>query len=64
MIEGDIKAYFDILRDYHKLLAQLLCKEIRDQNLIDMYWKLVKAGAVLTPGALVESNIGVPLRQR
>lgn len=44
MIEGDIKGYFDNI-DHHKL-AKLLMKKLKDQNLMDLYWKLVKAGYV------------------
>jgi group II intron reverse transcriptase/maturase len=44
MIEGDIKGFFNSI-DYH-ILAELLKKEIKDPNLIDIYWKLVNAGYV------------------
>jgi retron-type reverse transcriptase len=44
MIEGDIKGFFDNI-DHHKL-AELLEREIKDPNLIDLYWKLVAAGYV------------------
>ena len=44
LIEGDIKGYFDNID--HQILAELLSKEIKDKNLIDLYWKLVKAGYV------------------
>jgi retron-type reverse transcriptase len=57
MIEGDIKGYFDNV-DHH-ILAQLLERKVKDKRLIDLYWKLVKAGYVET-GRLVESKIGVP----
>ena len=43
-IEGDIKGYFDNID--HKILAKILNKEIGDKNIIDLYWKLVKAGYV------------------
>jgi len=35
MIEGDIKGYFDNID--HKILEELLKREIKDQNLIDLY---------------------------
>jgi len=42
MIEGDIKGFFDNI-DYH-FLCSLLKKRIKDQNLIDFFWKMVRAG--------------------
>lgn len=44
MIEGDIKSYFDNI-DHH-LLAEALESKIRDKNLMDLYWKMVRAGYV------------------
>lgn len=44
MIEGDIKSYFDNIN--HHLLARALENKIKDQNLIDLYWKMVNAGYV------------------
>jgi retron-type reverse transcriptase len=43
-IEGDIKGFFDNVN--HQLLATLIQKKIGDQQFIDLYWKLVKAGYV------------------
>jgi group II intron reverse transcriptase/maturase len=57
IIEGDIKGYFDNID--HKILAEQLQRQIKDQNLIDLYWKLVKAGYI-NNGKFVESNLGVP----
>ena len=57
MIEGDIKGYFDNID--HKILEELLKREIKDQNLIDLYWKLVNAGYV-NDGNYVKNNLGVP----
>jgi len=57
MIEGDIKGYFDNID--HQVLADLLSKKIKDQNLIDLYWKLVKAGYV-NDGKHTRSHLGVP----
>ena len=57
IIEGDIKGYFDNID--HKLLAEQLKKQIKDKNLIDLYWKLVKAGYI-NDGKFVDSNLGVP----
>lgn len=44
VIEGDIKGFFDNI-DHHKL-ASILSTNIRDKNIIDLYWKLVNAGYV------------------
>ena len=57
MIEGDIKGYFDNI-DHH-ILASLLKKQIKDTNLIDLYWKLVNAGYV-NDGNFTRTNLGVP----
>lgn len=57
IIEGDIKSYFDTI-DHH-ILADLLKKEIEDTNMINLYWKLVKAGYV-EKGVYKENIIGVP----
>lgn len=57
MIEGDITGYFDNID--HQILATLLKKQIKDQNIIDLYWKLVKAGYV-NDGNFSRSNLGVP----
>lgn len=35
MIEGDIKSFFDNI-NHHKL-AELLLRDIKDKNLIDLY---------------------------
>nr|WRI02247.1 hypothetical protein [Acanthella acuta] len=58
MIEGDIKGYFDNI-DHHRL-AELLGKEIRDQNLISLYWKAVSAGYVCEGTKEPHSLTGVP----
>lgn len=57
MIEGDIKGYFDNIN--HQILAELLKKQIKDPNLIDLYWKLVNAGYV-NDGKFEKNNLGVP----
>jgi group II intron reverse transcriptase/maturase len=56
-IEGGIKGFFDNV-DHH-ILEQLLCKKIQDQQFIDLYWKLVKAGYV-EKGNYFDSPLGVP----
>lgn len=57
IIEGDIKGYFDNID--HQILAKLLMIKVKDQNLIDLYWKLVKAGYV-NNGKYTRSHLGVP----
>jgi group II intron reverse transcriptase/maturase len=67
-IEGDIKGFFDNV-DHH-ILEKLLRKYIEDQQFIDLYWKLVKAGYVASTvygcifdtkkGLSYESKLGVP----
>jgi hypothetical protein len=58
MIEGDIKSYFDNID--HRLLAEALESKIHDKNLMDLYWKMVKAGYV-NQGNYEPSGItGVP----
>jgi group II intron reverse transcriptase/maturase len=57
IIEGDIKNYFDSIN--HTILANLISREIKDQNLIDLYWKLVKAGYV-NNGKYTINSLGVP----
>jgi group II intron reverse transcriptase/maturase len=57
-IEGEIKGgFFDNVN--HHLLASLLQKKIGDQQFIDLYWKLVKAGYV-EEGVKGYSLVGVP----
>lgn len=57
IIEGDIKDYFNSIN--YDILAKLIAKEIKDQNLIDLYWKLVKAGYV-NNGTFKRNNLGLP----
>lgn len=60
-IEGDIKGYFDNI-DHH-ILEKLIKKQIPEQNMNDLYWKLVKAGYVNTGDSerqIQHSLTGVP----
>ena len=57
VIEGEIKGYFDNI--HHTILANLLEKEINDQQFMDLYWKLARAGYV-EDYKYVDSNLGVP----
>jgi len=44
MIEGDIKSYFSTIN--HSKLIQLVDKVIKDQRIIDLLWKFIKAGYI------------------
>jgi retron-type reverse transcriptase len=44
IIEGDIQSFFDSIN--HNLLAQLIKKYFDDQRLVNLYWKLAKAGYI------------------
>lgn len=56
-IEGDIKAFFYSI-DFH-IMENLLRKHFDDQRLIDLFWKMVRAGYVEF-GENKSSIIGVP----
>jgi len=56
-IEGDIKGFFDNV-DHH-ILAKFLSNKISDQQFIDLYWKLVRAGYI-EEGVKNDSFLGVP----
>nr|YP_006073027.1 cytochrome c oxidase subunit 2 [Nitella hyalina]AEH42842.1 cytochrome c oxidase subunit 2 [Nitella hyalina] len=58
MIEGDIKGYFDNV-DHH-LLAEILKEYVKDQSLIELYWKMVRAGYVNDGRLEPHSVTGVP----
>lgn len=57
MIEGDIKGFFDNVS--HSILAKILSKTIKDQQFIDLYWKLVKSGYI-DGGLYYNTFKGVP----
>jgi RNA-directed DNA polymerase len=42
VIEGDISSYFDTIN--HRKLMKLLSRRIRDQKLLNLVWKFLKAG--------------------
>jgi retron-type reverse transcriptase len=61
--EGDIKKFFDNID--HTVLANLLKKYFDDADLIDLYWKLVKAGylawdPIKKTRNFVLDDVGVP----
>ena len=51
VVEGDIKAYFDSIS--HKILLTLLRRRIRDEKLLNLIWRFLRAGVmdnkVVTP---------------
>ncbi|MBP1468880.1 group II intron reverse transcriptase/maturase [Candidatus Chloroploca sp. M-50] len=57
VIEGDIKSYFDTV--HHRKLMQILRRRIGDQDVLDLIWKLLKAG-VMEQGLFAETDEGVP----
>lgn len=59
MIEGDIKGYFDNID--HKILERLIIKYLNvDQSIINLYWKMVRAGYIEEGKRKVHSLSGVP----
>lgn len=44
VIEGDLASYFDTV--HHRLLLKAVRKRIADQRLLDLLWKLIKAGCI------------------
>lgn len=44
VIEGDIKSYFDTIN--HELLMKLLRRRIRDQKLLTLIWRYLRAGVM------------------
>jgi group II intron reverse transcriptase/maturase len=57
VIEGDIASFFDTLS--HKKLMQLLRKRIKDQKILDLIWKFLRAG-VMEKGKIRHTIIGTP----
>ena len=59
MIEGDIKGYFDNID--HKILEELMKKYLGvDQSIINIYWKMVRAGYIEEDRREIHSLSGVP----
>lgn len=56
LIQADMKGFFSNV-DYG-VLSSVLMKEVKDQQLVDLYWKLVKAGLVnRSPSNRILSNL-------
>ena len=58
MLEGDIKGCFDNID--HRALEKLLKRQVKDQNIIGLYWKAVNAGYVNNGNLERHSLTGVP----
>jgi len=61
IIEGDIKSFFDSIN--HLVLANLISKHFSEKRLLNLYWKLVKAGYVefdKKKRTFITSDVGVP----
>ena len=57
IIEGDLASYFDTV--HHKLLMKCLRKRISDRRLLNLVWRLIKAGHV-DRGLFRAASEGVP----
>jgi len=57
VIEGDISSYFDTIN--HRKLMGLLRKRIRDGKLLNLIWKLLRAG-VMERGRYKDTIVGTP----
>lgn len=53
-VEGDIKSYFDEI-DHHKLIG-ILRKKISDERFINLIWKSLRAGFMITHGESKKDN--------
>jgi group II intron reverse transcriptase/maturase len=57
VIEGDIKSYFDTI--HHTKLMQLLRRRIRDEKLLRLVWRFLRAG-VMEGGLFTPTTEGTP----
>src|SRR3981081_285945 len=57
IIEGDLASYFDTV--HHRLLLKCVRRRIRDLRLIDLLWRILKAGHV-DRGLFFAASEGVP----
>lgn len=61
VLEGDIKSFFDNID--HNIIAELLQRHFKDQRLLNLYWKAVKAGYIEWDNGkkkFIEPLAGVP----
>lgn len=56
-IEGDIVGYFDNID--HQILITIIKKKIKDQQVIDLLWKFLKAGVIID-GKKIKTKKGIP----
>jgi len=56
-IEGDIVSYFDTIN--HNKLMEIINLQIKDQQIIDLLWKFLRAGVVID-NLYQRTTIGVP----
>jgi len=57
VIEGDISAYFDTIN--HRKLMSLLRKRVKDERLLNLIWKFLRAG-VMERKLFKDTNLGTP----
>jgi RNA-directed DNA polymerase len=57
IIEGDISAYFDTIN--HRKLMSLLRKRVKDERLLSLIWKFLRAG-VMERRLFKDTNLGTP----
>ncbi len=57
VIEGDISSYFDTVN--HRKLIKLLRRRIKDEKILDLIWKMLKAG-VMERKVFKHTHLGVP----
>lgn len=56
-IEGDIINYFDTIE--HQKLVDIVSSEIKDQQVLDLLWKFLRAGVIIDKRYL-RTSVGVP----
>lgn len=56
-IEGDIVNYFDTIN--HNKLMEIINQQIKDQQIIDLLWKFLRAGVVID-NQYQKTTIGIP----
>jgi RNA-directed DNA polymerase len=57
VIEGDISAYFDTIN--HRKLMKLLRRSVRDEKLLNLIWKFLRAG-VMEQKLFKDTELGTP----
>jgi RNA-directed DNA polymerase len=57
IIEGDISSYFDTIN--HRILMKILRRRIKDEKLLDLIWKFLRAG-VMERTTFKDTKLGTP----